>query len=493
MALSRNIIFLINILCILLAIAAFLTQFFAVVTHHWKYQRTQLKPLLSTQQRIRDDSRLDQRYGLFSRNVQLYSNNDQQMDVWTSTKFPLTNDQTALEQCYSNTPSLRGVFLTCSENIQSGPSCHCARYDYWNAFISFEIIALILLGLVVLISALLTTHFQEKLKPIGIGLSLLAFLFILIGLILLGTHLKRELEHLGHSLPVIKQRLLNKIGTRTTEGRQRDYSADNYQEGESILRRAIKRQTDYYRTQLQSPYNETHYYQFSEKHGTYILYPYLSSSSQQQYSYQQPINYGQNQSSYGRQSAVIPPYTDYTNRDLQAINRKEIFRNSRAWIGWSAILSIISLILSLLYPLLLAVSWLMGGGKKEKKEKKENTKILRVERKTTHEYTPVSTVPIVEPQRAARYIPVDYDSRRPMIEEQQQHRQSPHDTSYRGAPRDTRQFVRDMPFRDDQRPLPEHYQSQRQYSPHHAHRQHRHDVDRQLPVNIDVSSHSYHT
>ncbi|CAF0742817.1 unnamed protein product [Didymodactylos carnosus] len=491
MALSRSLIFLINILCILLAIAAFLTQFFAVVTHYWKHQRTELKPLFSSQQRIRDDSHLDQRYGLFSRNVHLYSNNDQQMDTWTSTKFPLTNDQLALKQCYSNMPSLRGVILTCTEYIHSGSSCHCARYDYWNAFIAFEITALILLGLVVLISALLTTYYQGTLKPIGIGLSLIAFIFLLVGLILLGTHLKREVEHLGRSLPIIKQRLLHKIGTGTTSTageRQQDYSYDKYREAQSILRRALKRQTDYYQARIE--YNDTHYYQFSEQYKMFILYPYnnyTSSLYSQQYPYQhqRPTYYIVNEtSSYEQQPVILTAHIDSTTRDLPALNKTFIFSHSRAWIGWSAILSIISLILSLLYPLLLTVSWLMGGNKK--KTHKKNVTV-----KKPMEYTPVPTTPpdAIPQQTTAttiRYVPTDYDTRRLMMEEPF------YDPFYRGGPRDARPLiVRDIVLRDDQLPPPEHYHLQRHYAPYHTHRPYRHPVDRQLPINIDVSPHSY--
>ena len=91
-ATTRNLIRLLNILALLLAIAAFLLQLFAVLSHHWKWQVTGLRSLISptyhyAQPNVYEDSRLDQEYGLFSRQVKLYANNDEQLDLWASTTF----------------------------------------------------------------------------------------------------------------------------------------------------------------------------------------------------------------------------------------------------------------------------------------------------------------------------------------------------------------------------------------------------------------------
>ena len=182
---TGNLLRLVSLLAVLLAIAAFLLQLFAVLTHQWKWQVTYLRPLVSSsgyhyaQPNVYEDSRLQQVYGLYSRDVKVYANNDEQFDVTASTRFPRIDDgEENLHYCLSQTSTLRGAFLTCSEQVNSPEQCHCRRYPYWKWVIFFEIAALVLLGLVVFLAALQLTSLGDKLRPVAAGLAFLAFLFL---------------------------------------------------------------------------------------------------------------------------------------------------------------------------------------------------------------------------------------------------------------------------------------------------------------------------
>jgi len=211
---ARNLVRLLNILALLLAITAFLLQLFAVLTHAWKYQVTNVNPILDrTNTYAPDDSRIDQSYGLFSRNVKVYSNNDEQLDVCASTRFPrVDNGEEEFHRCLSQTSTLRGSLLTCNARLNSPDTCHCRRYPHWNAVIFFEIAALVLLGLVVVVVSLLTTQYRHLLKLAGAALAFLAFLFLLIGLIILLGFLKRETRSIADSYPYVHSRLASQVG-----------------------------------------------------------------------------------------------------------------------------------------------------------------------------------------------------------------------------------------------------------------------------------------
>ncbi|UJR22183.1 hypothetical protein I4U23_025247 [Adineta vaga] len=342
---TKNLVRLLNILALLLAIAAFLLQFFAVITHHWKYQVTHLGPLFNATQRVApayiyDDSRIDQTYGLYSRDVKVYANNDEQFDVWASTRFPRLQDENEddLHRCLSQTSTLRGSFLTCAPGISSPGNCHCRRYAHWNAVIFFEVTALILLGLVVLIVSLLTTQYHGLLKPIGILLSFVAFLFLLIGLIILLSYLKRETRSIADSYPYIHSRLGIQVGHRHTAGRS------------AIVRRqAHETYRAYPLAPGQHSYNETHYQQFSEKTRSWVYFPYANN----------PANYApRSQQNYYQQTTAPPPQERLRNAYGPLIEHSRVYESTRACIGWSTVLSILAMILALVLPAILAFSFL---------------------------------------------------------------------------------------------------------------------------------------
>ncbi|CAF5204695.1 unnamed protein product, partial [Rotaria magnacalcarata] len=265
----KNLIRLLNILALLLAITAFVLQFFAVISHNWKWQTTNLQPIFTAKNRpasvnVYDDSRIEQRYGLFSRHVKVFAHNDEQVDALASTRFPrLDNGEEDLHQCLSQTSTLRGSLLTCSDRINSPGQCHCRRYPHWNAIIFFEITALILLGLVVLVSALLSTQYHGLLKPIGILLSFIAFLFLLLGLILLLSYIKRETRTISDTYPHTHARLANQVA----------------QHFHALSHKIVRRQAhETYRAYSlapgQHPYNQTHFQQYSEQAGAWVQLPY---------------------------------------------------------------------------------------------------------------------------------------------------------------------------------------------------------------------------
>jgi hypothetical protein len=339
----QNLVRLLNILALLLAITAFLLQFFAVITHAWKHQVTNLQPLLSpaggpAQAYVSPDSRIDQNYGLFTRGVKLYANNDQQLDLKASTRFPrLDNGSEELNQCLSQTSTLRGALLTCNKRLNSPGTCHCRRYPYWNAVIFFEVAALILLGLVVVAISLLTTQFRDLLKLAGLALSFLAFIFLLVGLILLLSYLKRETNTIADTYPHIYSRWGNQASPR-------------YQ---SVLHKAVRREAhETYRAYSlqpgQHPYNQSHFQQYSEQQNAWVYIPYSSLASS---------NYAPR-----AQNAAQPTTTPRPLRNAYGpvIYSDQVHENTKAYIGWSAVLSILAAILALLIPLILAYSWLQG-------------------------------------------------------------------------------------------------------------------------------------
>jgi hypothetical protein len=366
---TQHLVRLLNILALLLAIAAFLLQFFAVITHHWKYQLTSLQPILSAshhrvQAHVYDDSRIDQSYGLFSRGVKVYANNDQQLNVWASTRFPrLDNEHEDLHQCLSQTHTLRGSLLTCANRLDSPGQCHCRRYPHWNAIIFFEITALIFLGLVVVLAALLTTQYHGLLKPIGVVLSFLAFLFLLIGLILLLSYLKRETRTIADSYPHVHSKIASQVGVG--------------QRYSNVVHKVIRRQVhETYRAyQLlpgQHPYNDTHFQQYSQAENTWVYIPYSSVI--------QPAAYAPRQQggTTQRTTTAAPLYNSYG----PLVGYDQVYEHTRACIGWSTVLSIIAMIIALILPLILAFSWLT--------QKKLGTEVKTVTTTTVKtEYVPV--------------------------------------------------------------------------------------------------------
>jgi len=358
-AATKNLIQLLNILALLLAIGAFLLQLFAVLSHHWKWQVTDLHSLVSptyhySQPNVYDDSRLDQEYGLFSRHVKIYANNDEQLDLRASTRFPRLDDgDSALHRCLSQTSTLRGAFLTCSPRVVSPEQCHCRRHAYWNFVIFFEILALILLGIAVLVTALLTTQFHGILKPAGAGVSLLAFLLLFIGLILILSHLKRETRSFADAYPHIQQRLGNKLSVAQVPTRV-------IRNKGTVLHQAVRRQSnEIYRAypllQNQHPYNDTHFQEYSDQIQGWVYKPYTSIIVE-------PLPYSP-LSQQGRPFVTSAPKPNTTpapthNEYGPLLGYDTVFASTRASIGWSTVLSILALILSLLLPLVLIFSWL---------------------------------------------------------------------------------------------------------------------------------------
>jgi hypothetical protein len=392
---TRNLVRLLNILALLLAITAFLLQFFAVITTHWKYQTTNLQPILSSNDyrvpaNVHEDSRIDQNYGLLRRGVKVYANNDEQLSVWASTRFPrLDNGEEDLHACLSQTHTLRGSLLTCANRLGSSEHCHCRRYPHWNAVIFFEITALVLLGLVVVIAALLTTQYHGLLKPIGVALSFVAFLFLLLGLILLLSYLKRETRTIADSYPHVQPRLANQLGAG--------------QRYSSVLHKVVRRQThETYRAYPllpgQHPYNDTHFQQYSEKEQTWIYTPYSSVNTGAAYASRSQSG------TTARTTTAAPLYNQYG----PLVGYDRVYENTRACIGWSTVLSIIAMIIALLLPLILAFSWLTA--------KKLGPEVKTVTTTTVKtEYVPVPHDVTVETVPLARPVHVEHGRQEPTI------------------------------------------------------------------------------
>jgi hypothetical protein len=396
---ARNLVRLLNILALILAIIAFLLQFFAVITHRWKWQVTSLRPIVTSYDRqvqytAYDDSRLDQRYGLFSRDIKLFGHHDEQLAAWASTRFPrVDDDEEHFHACLSETSSLRGVFLTCSDRLQSPDQCHCRRYPHWNAVIFFEIFALVLLGLLVVICSLLNTQFHGLLKPIGVLLALLTFIFLLLGLIILLSYMKRETRTIADIYPHTYYRFADKVGLATEQ---------RYQ---TVLHKAIRRQAqESYRAYSllpgQHPHNSTHYQEFSTSENNWVYKPYSSMNSSpylpraQQNRFSPPTT-------TRRTTTQGPVYNAYG----PIVSYDHIFENTRAGIGWSTVLSILSMLVALILPLILALSWLTGK-KLGPEVQTVTTTTVKTEYVTVPHETTVETVPLTQT------VPIDYESNR---------------------------------------------------------------------------------
>ena len=442
---TRNLVRLVSSLALLFAIAAFLLQLFAVLTHHWKWQRTALQPLLSPYNHysvpnVYEDSRLDQSYGLYSREVKLYANNDEQLDVWSSTRFPRLDDgEAALHNCLSQTSTLRGALLTCSDRVVSLDQCHCRRYPYWNFVIFFEVAALVLLGIVVFLVALQNTQLQGIVRPAAAGLALLAFIFLLVGLILILSHLKRETRSIADAFPHIHQRFGDKLAVVYDANRARQYYPTNNRRN---VRRMVRRQVhETYRVYSLLPgqhaYNETHFQEYSEPLRAWIQIPYTNLPQSVPYA---PLSQ-RNRATYTSAPRPNTTTTATYNEYGPVLGYNQVFDNTRARIGRSTILSILSMIPALLLPLLLILSWLSA------KKLLPTTKTVTTSVKT--EYVPVPQEVTVEPVPQARAIPADYDPRRPIgdaVVTTQHVRPGVFDSN---APRTEPVIVRDVVIRDD--------------------------------------------
>ena len=353
---TKNILRLLSVLAVLLATTAFLLQLFAVISHHWKWQETKLHPIISDNYRfpqpnVYEDSRMNQNYGLFSRRVKLYANNDILLHVRGSTRFPRLDDgEGPLHQCLSRTPTLRSIFKTCSREIASPKECHCRRHLYWNAVIVLEILALILLGIVQFLAALLTTQRQNPLKLAAAAVSFLAFLLLLAGLILILSYRKREICSFADAYPHIYHRLVNRFLNRTP----------NVPHSSSILRQVVRRQVQsahkgYTLASNQYPFNDTHFLEYLHKEHAWIFKPYSLITPPITHKPLSKRRIAETTDSMDTVTAA-PVFRRYG----PPLNYKKVFENTSAGIGWSTFLSILAMILSLLLLLIFAFSWLQG-------------------------------------------------------------------------------------------------------------------------------------
>ena len=480
---TKNLLRLLHILSLLLAIAAFLLQLFAVLSHHWKWQSTSLRPLMTpsyhyARPNVYEDSRLEQNYGLYSRDVKLYANNDQQLDVWSSTRFPrLDEDESSLSHCLGQTSTLRGAFLTCSKSVVSPDYCHCRRYAYWKWVIFFEIFALILLGLALLLTALQTTHLQGILKPAAAGLALLAFISLLIGLILILSHLKRETRSIADTYPHLHQRYADKLNIVHDPNRARQY--DN-----SLLRRALVRRQSHetYRVYSLLPgqhaYNDTHYQEYSEQARSWVYKPYTGLQPSAPYlAAPAPRARGPSTPAPRRNTTTTPPFNEYG----PVMGYDQVFDHTRAGPGWSTVLSIIAMILSLLLPLLLIFSWLTQ--KKAKPEPHPEPAEVKVPLKT--EFVPTPQEVVIEPVPPVRVIPTDYSASRPIGEAlvtAQHVRQGPYDNyGVRLPPTEVRDVII-----SGEHPEPS-------YNPQYINQGNRPLQEHSFPVNVGTGPTSYRT
>lgn len=414
---TNNLIRLLNILALLLAIIAFLLQLFAVLSYHWKWQKIDLGSVLSHHQQhepsVHEDGTLYQNFGLFSRQVKVYANNDEHLEVTGSTKFPRDDGgDEHLHHCLSQPATLRGAFLACSRYVASSEQCHCRRHPYWNAVIVFEILALIFLGIVVFLAALLTTHFQHLLKLVAAVLSLLAFIFLLVGLILILSYLKRETRSFADAYPHIHQRLAQKIHAYHETRRSANYNP-------TILHQAVRRQAkEYYRLYQLLPgqyaHNETHFREFSHEANEWVYKPLSSLEhvvpiaplSLEGHNTPENTNVAETVSSdeVPTTTTPAPSYNAYG----PLIGYNQIFEHSIAGIGCSTILSIIAMVLALLIPLLLIYSWLQNKSLSADTNKGPITSV-------TTEYVPVPQEVPLEPL-PPKAIPTDFDPQRPIGE-----------------------------------------------------------------------------
>ena len=195
---------------------------------------------------------------------------------------------------------------------------------------------MILLGLAVVAIALFTTQWKQLLKLAGAGLAFLAFLFLLIGVILILSHLKRETLTIADTYPHIYSRLANQVGKR-------------YQ---STLHKVARREAhETYRAYSllpgQHPYNTTHFQQYSQEQNAWIYLPYTSLAN---------TNYAPHSASSQTTTTPRPLRNAYG----PLIYENDVFGSTRACIGYSTILSILATILALLLPAILAFSFLQA-------------------------------------------------------------------------------------------------------------------------------------
>lgn len=348
---TRNLVDLLNRLALVLAILAFSLQLAAVLTHSWKWQITSLPQIIrpysqQVQSTAFPDSRLDQRYGLFSRDVKLFSHHDEQISVVASTRFPrVDKDDDEFHRCVAPTGSLRGALLTCSDRFQSPDNCYCRRYAHWNAVIVFEIFALIMLVLLVIAVVLFPTQFQALLKLIGVVLAFLAVLSILLGLILILSYLKRETRTIADIYPHTYHRFADKIGLIPDQ----QYPA---------IPRLARRQTQqtyriYNLLPGQYPFNDTHYQEFSKETNLWIPKPYSNQNLQTQSEPRTNVQYATTQRTTTAETIRFNNYGPLMGYD-------QAMKHTEAGIGCSTVLSILAMIVALLTLLVLAFSWLKG-------------------------------------------------------------------------------------------------------------------------------------
>lgn len=380
---ARDLIRLLNTLALLLAILAFLLQFFAVLSPHWKWQRTNLHGLVTPydpnlESTAYEDSRLEQNYGLYCRDVRLLARHDEQLHAAASTRFPrVDNGHDSLHYCLARSGTLRGSLLTCSDRLFSPEDCHCRRYPHWNAVIFFEVTALVLLGLVVIVAAVLHTKLPAILKLVGAALAFLAFIFLLIGLILILSYLKRETRSLADIYPHKYHQLADQIGLAQNQ---------RHAHVQKIRRQAIIR--NYQLLPGQHPHNETHYQEYSQAENAWVYRPFSSKNlaapiPRQQTHFQAPTT------TRRTTTTEAPLYNPYG----PAIGYEQVYNHTQAGLGWSSVLSILALILSLLIPLILAYSWLTSK-KLEPKAPTVTTTTVRTEYTSVPQEVVVETVPL---------------------------------------------------------------------------------------------------
>ena len=260
------------------------------------------------------------------------------------------------------------ALLTCSARLGSPNYCHCRRYPHWNAVIFFEVTALVLLGLVVVVASLLTTHYHNLLKPIGVLLSFLAFLCLLIGLIILLSYLKRETRSIVDTYPSVHSRLALQVGQRSAYGHH------------TIVRRQARETYHVYPlTSEQRAYNDTHFYQMNKQGGGWDIVPYSRLAA----------GYAQNP----RQGYTQAPLR---NTDASSTEYDRIYEITDACIGWSTVLSILAMVLALLLPLLLAFS-LLTAKKLGPEVRTVTTTTVKTEYVPAAHDVTVETVPLNRP------------------------------------------------------------------------------------------------
>jgi len=380
---ARDLVRLLNTLALLLAILAFLLQFFAVLTPHWKWQRTNLHGLVAPydanlESTAYEDSRLEQNYGLYDRDVRLLARHDEQLHATASTRFPrLDTGDESLHYCLSRSGTLRGALLTCSDRLLSPEDCHCRRYPYWNAVIFFEVTAVILLALVVIAAALLHLKLPAILKLVGAALAFLAFLFLLVGLILILSYLKRETRSLADIYPHKYHQLADQIGLAQNQ---------RHAHLQKVRRQAIIR--NYQLLPGQHPHNETHYQEYSQADNSWVYRPFSAKNIAAPLP-RQHGQYGHPTTTRKTTTTEAPLYNPYG----PVVGYDQVYNQTEAGLGCSSVMSILALILSLLIPLILAYSWLTSK-KLAPESQTVTTTTVRTEYVAVPQEVVVETVPL---------------------------------------------------------------------------------------------------